>query len=389
MTADDIVSGLEALRALVRDPVTKTYALRLDYRYFEECIASWESKGYVQLNPDALVWTPYIMGRSNQSQFDRAPLHAVAPREDLEDEESEDLKESGNEEERQSPADADGSKDNDPVPLITNGTKDADSGQLPTEPAGPPSTDLLASANGFRHPTTTSAGSSTPAASNPAGDIPAWRFEIYPPVQAPASKRRPGRPFGSKTAKMPGTPIPVRTSGRNTPRRTSVLASVTPSANPPSVRRGRSAKLIDSPAVESTSVEPDGIENEPYGDLENTPAGGQDATSQIHVSTETELTSHAVAENELPALNGTTDPGNDQENEPTEHPAVEPVTPSKGKAVEGKAKLSKSVSRKSYVEKLELMVPAEDTALSTHENGIGDKAPVNGTDADGDTVMET
>ncbi|PYI06418.1 putative histone acetyltransferase [Aspergillus sclerotiicarbonarius CBS 121057] len=388
MTADDIVSGLEALRALVRDPVTKTYALRLDHRYFEECIASWESKGYVHLNPDALVWTPYIMGRSNQSQFDRAPLHAVAPREGLEDEESEDVKESGNEEERQSPADVDGSKEDGPVP-IANGTGEADSEQLPTEPAGPPSTDLLASVNGFRHPTTTSAGSSTPAESNPAGDIPAWRFEIYPPVQAPASKRRPGRPFGSKTAKMPGTPIPVRTSGRNTPRRTSVLTSVTPSANPPSVRRGRSAKLIDSPAVESTSVEPDGIENEPYDDMENTLADGQDITAQIHVSTEAEMTNHAVGEDELPTSNGTTDPENDQENEPTEHPAVEPVTPSKGKAVEGKAKLSKSVSRKSYVEKLELMVPAEDTALSTHENGVSDKAPVNGTDADGDAVMET
>ena len=76
MTADDIVSGLVGLRALVRDPITKTYALRLDYKYFDECVRNWESKGYVQLNPDALIWTPYIMGRSNQSHFDRAPLHA-------------------------------------------------------------------------------------------------------------------------------------------------------------------------------------------------------------------------------------------------------------------------------------------------------------------------
>ncbi|BCS01205.1 putative histone acetyltransferase [Aspergillus luchuensis] len=386
MTADDIVSGLEALRALVRDPVTKTYALRLDYRYFEECIASWESKGYVQLNPDALVWTPYIMGRSNQSQFDRARLHAVAPREGLEDEESEDVKESGNEEERQSPTDVGESKEDGSGPPTMNGTGDVDSEQLPTEPAGPPSTDMLSNVNGFRHPNTASATSSTPAESNPAGDVPAWRFEIYPPVQAPSHKKRPGRPFGSKTTKMGGTPVAVRTSGRNTPRRASVLTSVTPSANPASVRRGRSAKLIDSPAVDSTSAEPDGIENEPYDDMENTPADGPDTTSQTHVSTEPELsTNPAVGEDELPTSNGTTDP----ENEAAETPNVEPVTPSKGKGVEGKPKLTKSVSRKSYVEKLELMVPAEDTALSAHENGVADKAERNGTDADGDAVMET
>ena len=82
MTADDIVAALEALRALVRDPVTKTYALRLDYAYFRQCIEGWEAKGYVKLNHDALVWTPYIMGRNNLAHYDRAPpLSTVAPRE--------------------------------------------------------------------------------------------------------------------------------------------------------------------------------------------------------------------------------------------------------------------------------------------------------------------
>ncbi|KAL8688638.1 MAG: hypothetical protein Q9218_005504, partial [Villophora microphyllina] len=82
MTADDIVAALEALRALVRDPITKQYALRLDYAYFKQCIETWEAKGYVNLNPDALVWTPYIMGRSNLAHYDRAPaLNTIAPRE--------------------------------------------------------------------------------------------------------------------------------------------------------------------------------------------------------------------------------------------------------------------------------------------------------------------
>ena len=87
MTADDIVAALEGLRALVRDPVTKTYALRLDHKYFQQCIEQWEAKKYVTINPDALVWTPYIMGRSNLAHYETAPpLPTVAPREDEEDE---------------------------------------------------------------------------------------------------------------------------------------------------------------------------------------------------------------------------------------------------------------------------------------------------------------
>ncbi|KAI4107294.1 MAG: hypothetical protein LQ339_002692 [Xanthoria mediterranea] len=86
MTADDIVAALEALRALVRDPVTKSYALRLDYTYFKQCIENWEAKKYVTINPAALVWTPYIMGRSNLAHYDRAPpLPTIAPREGDED----------------------------------------------------------------------------------------------------------------------------------------------------------------------------------------------------------------------------------------------------------------------------------------------------------------
>ncbi|KAI4270387.1 MAG: hypothetical protein LQ337_006711, partial [Flavoplaca oasis] len=82
MTADDIVAALEALRALVRDPITKSYALRLDYSYFQKCIEAWEAKKYVTINPAALVWTPYIMGRSNLAHYDRAPpLPTIAPRE--------------------------------------------------------------------------------------------------------------------------------------------------------------------------------------------------------------------------------------------------------------------------------------------------------------------
>jgi histone acetyltransferase SAS3 len=89
MTADDIVSALEGLRALVRDPETGTYALRLDHDFFQEYIQKWENKKYVKLNPKGLVWTPYIMGRNNTAIMEHAPaLNAIAPREGEEENET-------------------------------------------------------------------------------------------------------------------------------------------------------------------------------------------------------------------------------------------------------------------------------------------------------------
>lgn len=80
MNTDDIICGLEALQALVRDPVTGTYALRLDYALFESQIERWEAKGYIKLNPPALLWTPYLMGRSQAEALDNNPTSTIAPR---------------------------------------------------------------------------------------------------------------------------------------------------------------------------------------------------------------------------------------------------------------------------------------------------------------------
>ncbi|KAM0355885.1 hypothetical protein ACHAPU_000272 [Fusarium lateritium] len=83
MTADDVVSALEGLRALVRDPQTKVYAFRVDLEYCQQYVGKWEAKGYVQLKPEALVWTPYVMGRSNAVNFELGPpINTIAPRED-------------------------------------------------------------------------------------------------------------------------------------------------------------------------------------------------------------------------------------------------------------------------------------------------------------------
>ncbi|CEI60652.1 hypothetical protein FVEN_g2679 [Fusarium venenatum] len=83
MTPDDVISALEGLRALVRDPQTKTYAFRVDLDYCRQYVGKWEAKGYVQLKPESLVWTPYVMGRSNAVNFELGPpINTIAPRED-------------------------------------------------------------------------------------------------------------------------------------------------------------------------------------------------------------------------------------------------------------------------------------------------------------------
>ncbi|KAK3349910.1 hypothetical protein B0T25DRAFT_520006 [Lasiosphaeria hispida] len=86
LTPDDVISALEGLRCLVRDPQTQLYAFRVDQQYCRDYIAKWESKKYVQLNQKALTWTPYVTGRSNATNFELGPaLNAIAPREEDEE----------------------------------------------------------------------------------------------------------------------------------------------------------------------------------------------------------------------------------------------------------------------------------------------------------------
>ncbi|KAI0449887.1 hypothetical protein F5B21DRAFT_492878 [Xylaria acuta] len=86
MTPDDVVSALEALRFLVRDPVTHVYAFRIDLPFCHKEVARWEAKNYVKLHPQALTWTPYVMGRGNATNFELGPaLNTIAPREEDEE----------------------------------------------------------------------------------------------------------------------------------------------------------------------------------------------------------------------------------------------------------------------------------------------------------------
>ncbi|KAI4188089.1 MAG: hypothetical protein L6R41_002391, partial [Letrouitia leprolyta] len=203
MTADDIVAALEALRALVRDPVTKTYALRLDHAYFKHCIETWEAKQYVTLNPNALVWTPYIMGRSNLAHYDRAPpLPTIAPREGDESD-----PQASPEEGVQQQQSAATSQPKQLQESLTNGTSilNGDLGSQPQQdpqllpnidpalqnltpgparfpspppPPPPPQANANTNANG------------TSTLSPPTQHIPPTRYEIFPPIPGTVSRPR-------------------------------------------------------------------------------------------------------------------------------------------------------------------------------------------------------
>lgn len=205
MTPDDIVSALEGMRALVRDPVTKSYAFRLDIPYFKQYIEKCNAAGNQKINPDCLVWTPYVMGRLGQYE-DGPALQTVQQRDEVE--------------EQDKPAPEEG------VQIASTakskGKEKARSNNTDHTSPTPPTLSLETSLNGAATPpapntplangsTIALAGSShTPTSNDPALAIPPSRYEIFPPIPGqPAPRRRPGRPFGSRR-RTTSTPNRVR-----------------------------------------------------------------------------------------------------------------------------------------------------------------------------------
>lgn len=194
MTADDIVSALEALRALVRDPVTGKYALRLDYSYFKSYIEKCNSSHNPKIKPEALIWTPYVMGRLGQYE-DGPALHTVQQRDEGDDEEK--------------PEPEEGVQMD--MSTKTNGTsKDGSAaGEDDYEPGTPALLAEESTNDGSPIPGTPVANGSMIAVAGSqitsAPSIPATRYEVFPPIPGqPPPRRRPGRPFGSR--RRTGTP---------------------------------------------------------------------------------------------------------------------------------------------------------------------------------------
>ncbi|PVI00344.1 hypothetical protein DM02DRAFT_396715 [Periconia macrospinosa] len=210
MTPDDIVSALEGLRALVRDPVTGKYALRLDYSYFKQYLEKANSSDNPKINPACLVWTPYVMGRLGQYE-DGPTLHTVQQR----DEENEDTKAEPEEGVQMDLA----TKTNG---TSVNGSQTGENNNNTTHPNN--EDENAAGAAGTATPTLAPEESATfnnggvsplppgtPLANGSvvavagshittaAPSIPATRYEVFPPIPGqPPPKRRPGRPFGSR-----------------------------------------------------------------------------------------------------------------------------------------------------------------------------------------------
>jgi histone acetyltransferase SAS3 len=244
MTPDDIISTLEALRFLVRDPVTHKYALRLDYEYMREYVDKHEKKATIKIDPEKLCWTPYVMGKPSNffSMGEEAnqPMQTVAPREEIVE-----LADEAEERVQQTiKANADAFATNEEIHIEATETTEQEpevngtspkarkktppalalSSQPPTEngPISPRRQSPRKTPNG----TTTHPGSVSPTHhqdnsvtnSQPtsAGPIPPERFEIFPPVPGMASaKRRPGRPpRGGSRRSLYGTPVRRLTANR-------------------------------------------------------------------------------------------------------------------------------------------------------------------------------
>ncbi|KAK5995054.1 Histone acetyltransferase mst2 [Cladobotryum mycophilum] len=209
MTPDDVIAALEGLRALVRDPQTKLYAFRIDLDYCRQYVAKWEAKGYVQLKPEALAWTPYVMGRSNAVNFELGPpISTIAPREDDEAKIEE------------------GPNVISGVQLLINGESEiidsvvVDGLTKPLEMTPILSIEKVAPEDKenseLQDEAMDDVDDEGPAWAAPYRDIPASRFEVFPPISGGRRGDRPrhsvGRPPGSRTTST-SRPRPKRAGG--------------------------------------------------------------------------------------------------------------------------------------------------------------------------------
>ena len=274
MTADDIVCALEGLRALVRDPVTRSYALRLDYPYLRQYIDNYEKKGYTKIIPSSLFWVPYVMGRDNM-HYENAPhLHTVAQREDI-------IEDLVPEEGVQATSNGLPKDVPDKEEDVFDGPTTSD---MPTPQDETDNKMLSLPVTPFPsfedHPTEKAVSTNIPDAKlspssslaeapDPAGSpIPAIRFEVFPPLPGTAARRRPGRAI-ARGASRRGTPVrrgpSIGEGSKSTPKAQTVT-------KPASARRTRS-KLAEM--VNGASEDEDGRERSEEGAV----AAGEEAAA--------------------------------------------------------------------------------------------------------------
>lgn len=217
MSVDDVVSALENLESLVRDPVTETYAIRLNREAYHKVISAWQSKAHLRLNPSALVWSPFVNAHSAQAPA----ISTVAPREDPEiDDEDEDGEEDEDESAPQSSKDLTSlqtkltrsdqlSEDSEATNNLRSTGKsaqqsisgDSQSQRENDEEADDMETDSQTSENYLKYVRASEA-------------IPQLRFEIYPPIRKSSStpQRRPPSHLQTAVQRALQTPGTLRSS---------------------------------------------------------------------------------------------------------------------------------------------------------------------------------
>lgn len=232
MTPDDIISTLEALRFLVRDPVTKTYALRLDYDYMAEYVDKNDKRKHITIDPDKLIWTPYVMGRPTNyfSIGEEATGHIQTKA--RRDEPSPPGPPNASETQHASLQNGDAmSADVDEKDIPIESISPRMRKKTPPRLAPSPQPFATQDSPNRRSPRRTQPGTETPngigidherqgdeeggadagaeaspTSSTAGSHIPPTRFEVFPPIPGMVAKRRPGRPFGSRTGRRTSTP---------------------------------------------------------------------------------------------------------------------------------------------------------------------------------------
>lgn len=283
MTADDVIHSLERLYAFTRDPVTKTYAIRYDKKLYENIVADYEAKSHRNLRPEYLVWTPYIMGRSDQATLDSQPLHTVAPREEEIEEESQDSK---------SRLEVDTGQVSPKTSTRTSrlpseAIDDAPVDDLGVVAPGPPPTEPVTAAetepkvNGIHPeeiPTINLPDESLTgyALAYRTLNIPATRFQIEPPIppamlrQRSMKKRPHGAAFGNRSTAN-ASPAPLPTATRSSPRNSNGVNGSSPEKPSTPVRRsGRKSGLanVESLNLDGTVDEKDESEDSDANEVE-------------------------------------------------------------------------------------------------------------------------
>lgn len=284
MTLDDVISTLEGLRALVRDPVTRLYAFRCDYPLMEEYLEKHDKKPHVKLYADKLVWTPFVMEKPTTyypiGEEANGPIQTKARREEPED------LEAAQPEEGVQQAYVNGTQTSGPDAAVV----DDDEGVSPKAARkAPPSTLTPQPSVTLGSPTrrTSPRKSSQAQSEQPNGsfqkdasmqpdddedeewvdeipsifDIPPSRFEVYPPIPGQPTKRKPGRPFGSRTRRS-NTVTPAK-------RAKSAETSSPRSTRPTTARRARS-KLDEVQVADSQDRDDDeGVADEVQRQIES------------------------------------------------------------------------------------------------------------------------